>query len=92
MAASLASDLRDAVARFVAGDISLRELRKRTIPAIYTIDSTADPDTAELADELILRFAEDDHGDWTEDAVRAILREAFGDTLLPSLARRQRAP
>jgi hypothetical protein len=39
------------------------------------IGEAADPAAADLADELTLRFAEYDHGDWDEDTLRAEVRQ-----------------
>lgn len=87
MSPTLADTLYTAVADFVAGRLSLRALRERTTPAIYTADETGDRDAAFLADELVLRFAEADHGDWGEEALRELLgrflRDAFYDRPQP---------
>lgn len=74
MPTPIAQDLQRQVILFAGGAISLGELRRRTTPAIYAIDEAADPLVADLADELTLRFAEHDHGDWDEDTLRTELR------------------
>lgn len=79
MSISSAQDLRRRIGLFAGGAISLPELRRRTTPAIYAVDEVGDPVAADLADELILRLAEYDHGDWTEDTLRAALRASLAE-------------
>lgn len=69
--------MRAAVRQFVAGAMTLGILRRRTVPAVYDFAASGQPGEAALADELILRFAEADHGDWTE----ATLRQRLGALL-----------
>ena len=75
--------IEPAVARFLFSGGTLRDLRLATIPAIHEVDEQDEPALQDLADELTLRFAEDDHGDWTEAELReqlhAYLQEQWPD-------------
>ena len=87
MSTPLTNQLLGAVAAFVRREIPLAELRRRTVPEIYTADASGEPDAEFIADELVLRFAEADHGDWSDDELRELLSSALAAEI-PTFAAR----
>lgn len=95
MSSSAAEEIKVALARFLFQGESLRDLRAAIIPAIYHVEDADGPAIEDLADELALRFAEHDHGDWTEDDLRehlvAYLRDEW-PALCDHLLQQGKAP
>jgi hypothetical protein len=66
-----------AVGEFVNGAITIDTLRDRLIPAVYEYDNPSDWPSQRFVYFLIARFAEDDDGMWSEQALREFLRAAI---------------
>ncbi len=66
----ITQQIQPALARFLFDGGSLRHLRIATIPAIYEVDEHDNVALQDVSDELALRFAEDDHGAWSEGRLR----------------------
>jgi hypothetical protein len=66
-------EIREQLARYIAGDISLGAFREWFSPRAWNIDQRADASTARVVHEIDLMLAEFDHGDWTEEEVKRLL-------------------
>jgi len=67
-------DIRDWLARYLAGEVSLSEFRQWFVPATWDIELGDDPAAARLSYDLELRFAEFSNGHWTEEQLKSLLR------------------
>ncbi len=74
MSPSLASEIRDHLARYVEGELSLSALDEWFVPATWDVDRTADRVAIDLTYEIVLRLAEYSNGDCTEQELKALLR------------------
>ncbi len=74
MPRSAATDIRDLLARYLAGDLPLADLSLRLASAVWDIEGSGDQHTVALLHELELGLAEFDNGDWTEDELRTLFR------------------
>ena len=63
-------EIREQLARYVAGDISLSAFREWFSPQAWNIDRRADTLTSQMVHEIDLVLAEFDHGDWIEEEVK----------------------
>lgn len=77
MQASLDFEIRDCLARYLAGEISLERFQEWFVPMAWDADQSGSWSAEELANEVELRLAEFSNGDRTE----AELRELFRSTL-----------
>jgi hypothetical protein len=68
MATPLADTLRDRLRRYV-------EFDRWFVPATADVDRMDDPETTDLAYEVLLRLAEFSNGDWTETELKDLLRQ-----------------
>jgi hypothetical protein len=75
MATPLADTLRDRLRRYVVGELSLVEFDRWFVPATADVDRMDDPETTDLAYEVLLRLAEFSNGDWTETELKDLLRQ-----------------
>lgn len=74
MAESLDQTIREQLARYLRGDMSLAEFEAWLIPETWELSPKSDHKTYELATEITLRIAEFTSGDWSEDELRGALR------------------
>jgi len=74
MSHSLDFNIREQLADYLAGKISLRQFEDWFFPETWNIDDTDDQALANLAYGIKLRLAEFSHGDWTESELRSMLR------------------
>jgi len=86
MPSSIEQELDELVARYVSGDVLLREFQERFVPRAWSIDAAGSEGTARLANEVELLLAEFSNGHWTEDELKAEL----GQRCLPVDAARIR--
>jgi hypothetical protein len=70
MLSSIDQDIREMVARYVSGAVSLREFQEWFVPRIWNIDANGDAAGAQLANRIELLLAEYSNGDWTEEELR----------------------
>ena len=63
---SLDLELRQRLAKYLAGDIDLEQLHRWLSSEVWDIESRAEPQTADTFREVDLLLAEYAHGDWTE--------------------------
>jgi hypothetical protein len=73
MQSSLSRDIREWLARYLAGEISLHEFDNWFASATWTSDETADHETRELAHTIEHQLAEYTDGYWTEDELKRML-------------------
>lgn len=73
MPSSLASSVRDHLADYLSGDLSLEEFDRWFVPTTWGIDKTGDQPTIDLTYEIILRLAEYSNGECTEDELKKLL-------------------
>ncbi|OGK80281.1 MAG: hypothetical protein A2X52_06025 [Candidatus Rokubacteria bacterium GWC2_70_16] len=73
MPSSIEQELEELVARYVSGDVSLREFQERFVPRAWSIDAAESGGAAQLANEVELLLAEFSNGHWTEDELKAEL-------------------
>jgi len=66
-------EIRDWLARYLNGDISLHEFEEWFVPVAWSIEQSRNADAIELAGEVELRLAEFSNGHWTEDDLRSKL-------------------
>jgi len=74
MASPLERAIRDHVAQYLAGHLSVRELDAWLWPATSNIEDVDDPVARDLTYEIILRLAEYSKGHRTEAELRELLR------------------
>lgn len=75
MPSSLEKDIRGWVARYISGEVSLREFQEWFAPRVWDIDSTGDAAASRLAGRIELFLAEFSNGDWAEKELRQMLSE-----------------
>ena len=73
MPMTLDLEIRDWLARYLAGDITLREFREWFTPATWNVHRTGNDTAIDLVGEIGLRIAELTSGHRTEDEVRTLL-------------------
>jgi hypothetical protein len=73
MPMSLDLEIRDWLARYLAGDISLRAFRDWFMPATWNVHQTGNVEAIDLTGEIGLRIAELTSGHRTELDVRFLL-------------------
>lgn len=66
--------IREQLARYLAGEISLPEFQEWFVPRAWNIEKQGSPAAGDLAHEVELRLAEFSNGDWTEDELKSKLR------------------
>lgn len=69
----LNSEIREQLARYVRGDISLHEFRRWFVPQVWNIHQRNDAALEDFVGEIDLRMAEYSNGDWSEEDLREIL-------------------
>lgn len=62
--------IRDWLARYLAGQISLGEFHDWFIPATWDLGATGDASARTLAHQVQLRLAEFSSGHWTEEELQ----------------------
>ena len=73
MSHSLYFNICEQLARYLAGENSLREFEDWFFSETWDIDQVADLALTNLVYNIKLRFAEFSHGDWTEEELRSLL-------------------
>ena len=71
---SLDFNIRERLAEYLAGEISLRDFEDWFFPETWDIDRIDNLALANLVYGIKLRLAEFPHGDWTETELRSRLR------------------
>jgi|SRR5208283_3371585 len=66
-------EIRDRLARYLNGDISLHEFEGWFVPVAWSIEQSQSAEAIELAGEVELRLAEFSNGHWTEAELRSKL-------------------
>lgn len=66
--------LRDQLTLYLSGDSSLDAFREWLAPRAFNVEQRVGAHTAEIVHEVDLLLAESDHGDWTEDDLKAHFR------------------
>jgi len=80
MSTILSNETRDRIGRFLAGDDTLQQLRRWfRSSALTAVSDSGDADDEELVFAVELLLSELDHGDWTEDELRAKLKELIAE-------------
>jgi hypothetical protein len=74
MSNTLDFNIRERLAEYLAGEISLREFEDWFFPETWDIDQVDIPALANLVYGIKLRLAEFSNGDWTETELRSLLR------------------
>lgn len=75
-------EIREQLARYIAGDIRLGAFREWFSPQAWNIDQRADIPTARMVHEIDLVLAEFDHGDWTEEEVKRLFTSLLTENTL----------
>ena len=70
---STAPEIREHLARYLNGELSLATFQESFVPAMWELDLAAEPLRA-LYGGIELALAEYTNGDWTEDELRLLLR------------------
>lgn len=70
----LERQIREQLARYIAGEQSLETFAEWFFPATWNVHLRDDRAAADFAYEIGLRLAEFSNGDWTEDELKALLR------------------
>ncbi len=66
--------IRERLAAYVAGRISLHEFEDWFFQKTWDVDKERDPALIDLVYQIKLNWAEFSNGDWTEDELRSMLR------------------
>ncbi|MBI4507981.1 MAG: hypothetical protein HY691_20840 [Chloroflexi bacterium] len=66
--------IRAYVARYLSGDLTLRELQEWLAPVSWNIHRAGNQTAMDLAYDIELSLAEYTNGDWTEDELKDLLR------------------
>lgn len=74
MSYSLDFSIRDRLAAYLAGEISLREFEDWFFPETWDVDQLNNLALTNLVYGIKLRLAEFSHGDWTEKELHDLLR------------------
>jgi len=74
MPQSTVPDIRDPLARYLAGDLPLADLSRQLASAVWDIEGSQVRHTVTRLHELELGLAEFDKGDWDEDELWALFR------------------
>jgi hypothetical protein len=67
-------EIRDWLARYLDGDISLRQFREWFVPASWNVHQTGNVAAGDLVGEIGLRLAEFTSGHRSEEDVQSLLR------------------
>ena len=67
-------EIREKLAEFLAGRISLDDFKEWFIPATWDIEQSRDSLVYELVAEIHLKLGEFSNDHWTEDELRRLLR------------------
>lgn len=73
MDAPVEDSIHQQLSRYLAGDISVKELHQWLMPQFWTMDREAEPDALALASEIGLYLAEYGAGHRTESELRSLL-------------------
>jgi hypothetical protein len=73
MTGAIDLEIRDRLARYLNGDISLHDFEDWFVPVSWDIEQIHNSKANELAGEIELRLAEFSNGDWTEAELRSKL-------------------
>ena len=74
MPSSVASTIRHQLARYLRGEITLRDFDAWFVPATWGVTQDDDPAAYDLTNEIYLRLAEYSAGHRTEQEVQEMLR------------------
>lgn len=74
MQSTLDLEIRDELARYLAGQLSLRRFKKWFVSHTWDIHLSGNPEAADLAHEIGLYLAEFSNRDWSEDELKGQLR------------------
>lgn len=74
MSHSLDFNIYEKLAKYLAGETSLREFEDWFFPETWDIDQIDNPALVNLVYEIKLCLAEFSNGDWTEAELRSMLR------------------
>ncbi len=74
MPRSIASDLRDRLARYLAGALSLTDVRLWLASAVWDIEGSGDQRAVSLLHALELALAKYANGDWTDAELKELFR------------------
>lgn len=74
MSYSLDFNIREWLAKYLAGEISLHEFEDWFFPETWDVDQLDNLALTNLVYGIKLRLAEYSHGDWTEKELRDLLR------------------
>lgn len=85
MQSILAFEIREQLARYLVGEISLDEFRQWFVPAAWELEASDDVVANELSNQIFLSLAEYSNGDWTE----AELNQLFRHLVASGLTQRQ---
>lgn len=85
MSSSLNFKIRERLASYLAGEITLHDFEDWFFPTTWDIDREGDSALIELVYGIKLRIAEFSHGDWTEDQLHSFLRSLLEKhTIMPA--------
>ena len=73
MVSVLERQIREQVAEYIAGELSLAQLKDWIMPVLWETDRDADPTAYALAAEINARLIEYSNGDWLDSEVRDLL-------------------
>ncbi len=71
---SLDFEIRNHLAAYLAGEISLHDFEDWFFSKTWNVDQMNDPAFIDLVYEIKLNWAEFSNGDWTEEELRSMLR------------------
>ncbi len=74
MPQSIALDIRDRLARYLAGALSLTDLRLWLASAAWDIEGSGDQRAVSLLHALALGLAEFSNGDWTDAELQELVQ------------------
>lgn len=67
-------EIREQIARYLAGEQSLHELLEWLLPLSREGNRDADREAEALTNEILLRWAEYTNGDWSEEELKDLFR------------------
>jgi hypothetical protein len=74
MTSGIDLEIRDRLARYLNGDISLHDFEEWFVPVSWSVEQTHSAKAIELAAEVELRLAEFSNDHWTEAELRSKLQ------------------
>ncbi len=85
MSYSLDYIIREQLAKYLVGEVSLHKFEDWFFPEIWNVDQVNNVALLNLVYEIKLRLAEFSNGDWTENELQSLLRPFMDSTALSNI-------